>query len=250
MDFDSLLTLNALAAFLTLTVLEVVLGIDNVVVVAIVAERLEESVRAKARAIGLSLAMLMRIALLFAITWLMKLNNALFTLFDHEFSGKDLIMIAGGIFLLAKATKELHAAVEGEAHAGGKAATTFASAITTIVAMDVVFSIDSVLTAVGLTEHIAIMVAAVVIAVGVMIAFSGMLSRFIAKHPTTKVLALSFLLLIGVLLVADGLGHHVPRGYIYFALGFSVLVEGFNIRMRVKRSLAQEAISAINHGSR
>jgi predicted tellurium resistance membrane protein TerC len=238
---EELLTLQSLAAFLTLTLLEVVLGIDNVVVVAIVAERLEEKVRAKARVIGLTLAMVLRIALLFAITWLMKLTQPLFSVFDKEFTGKDLVMIGGGVFLLAKATKELHAAVEGEAHKGGKAAASFGAAIATIVAMDVVFSIDSVLTAVGMTKHIAIMVAAVVIAVGVMIAFSGALSRFISKHPTTKVLALAFLLLIGVLLVADGLGHHVPRGYIYFALGFSVLVEGFNIRMRVRRSLAQEA---------
>jgi predicted tellurium resistance membrane protein TerC len=238
---EELLTLNALAAFVTLTILEIILGIDNVVVVAIVADRLEESLRAKARFIGLSLAMVMRIALLFAITWLTRLEGGLFTLFEHEYSGRDLIMLVGGVFLIAKATKELHASVEGEAHASGKAAPSFGAAIVTIVAMDVVFSVDSVLTAVGLSEQLPIMVAAIVISVVVMLVFAGTISRFIAKHPTTKVLALSFLLLIGVLLVADGLGHHVPRGYVYFALGFSVLVEAANIRMRVKRSIAQTA---------
>jgi predicted tellurium resistance membrane protein TerC len=239
-----LLTLNALAAFATLTVLEIVLGIDNIVVVAIVANRLPQEQRDRARTTGLLLAMVFRIGLLFAITLVMRLSDTLFTLMEHEYSGKDLIMIAGGVFLLAKATKELHATVEGEAHGGaGAVATTFAKAIVTIVVMDVVFSIDSVLTAIGLSEQFTIMVAAIVISVIIMIIFAGSVSRFIARHPTTKILALAFLLLIGVLLVVDGFGTHVPRGYVYFALGFSVLVEAFNIRMKAKRSLAQEHLA-------
>ncbi|MFG0256634.1 MAG: TerC family protein [Phycisphaerales bacterium JB043] len=248
---EDLFTLSALAAFVTLTILEIVLGIDNIVVVAIVADRLPEEQRARARNIGLLLAMVFRIALLFAISAVMRLEQGLFTVFDHEYSGKDLIMIGGGVFLLAKATKELHATVEGEAHGGGGGVgSSFAKAIVTIVAMDAVFSIDSVLTAIGLSDQLPIMVSAIVISVMVMLIFAKRVSLFIARHPTTKVLALAFLLLIGVLLVVDGFGNHVPRGYVYFALGFSVFVEAVNIRMKVRRSLAQEQFERVREESR
>lgn len=243
--FENLLTFQALAAFLTLTLLEVVLGIDNIVVIAIVTGRLPEERRAAARRIGLSLAMLMRIGLLLGIAWIISLTKPLFEAFGYEFSWKDLIMIAGGLFLIAKATKELHATVEGvDHHAASRGAPSFMSAITQIILLDAVFSIDSVLTAVGMTEQVPIMIAAIVVAVGVMLVFAGAVSAFIERNPTTKVLALAFLLLIGVLLVADGLGQHVPRGYVYFALAFSLAVEGLNIRARIKRQRKAERAAA------
>lgn len=236
-----LLTFQALAAFLTLTLLEVVLGIDNIVVIAIVTGRLPKERQASARRVGLSLAMLMRIGLLLGIAWIVTLTQPLFEALGYEFSWKDLIMISGGLFLLAKATKELHATVEGVGHhAASRGAPSFMGAITQILILDAVFSIDSVLTAVGMTHQVPIMIAAIVVAVGVMLVFAGAVSAFIERNPTTKVLALAFLLLIGVLLVADGLGEHVPRGYVYFALAFSLAVEALNIRARVKRERQAE----------
>jgi len=240
-----LLTFQALAAFVTLTVLEVVLGIDNIVVIAIVTGRLPEERRPAARRIGLSLAMLMRIAMLLGIAWIITLTEPIVTAFGHEFSWKDFIMIGGGLFLLAKATKELHATVEGVDHeASARGAPSFMSAITQIILLDAVFSIDSVLTAIGMTDLLLIMIAAIVVAIGVMLVFAGAISGFIERHPTTKVLALAFLLLIGVLLVAEGLGQHVPRGYVYFALTFSLGVEALNIRARMKRQRKAEGEAA------
>jgi predicted tellurium resistance membrane protein TerC len=226
---------EAWISLLTLTVLEVVLGIDNVVFIAILADKLPVAQREKARRLGLSLALITRILLLLSITWIMGLNAQLFSLFGHAFAGRDLILLAGGLFLIAKATKEIHEKLEGEdGHVSRAVAPTFTSVITQILLLDVVFSLDSVITAVGMARHVAVMIAAVTIAVGFMLLFSGHISRFIARHPTLKILALSFLLLIGVVLVADGLGQHINKGYIYFAMAFSVFVEVLNLRLLAK----------------
>jgi len=220
-------------ALLTLTVLEIVLGIDNIVFIAILVGKLPESQRPRARMLGLAAAMLMRIALLFAITWIMRLTTPLFGIAGQEISGRDLILIAGGLFLLAKATWEIHDKLEGSSHeAKSVVHATFASVIAQIMVLDIVFSLDSVITAVGMAEHIEVMVAAVVIAVGVMMLAAGSVSDFVERHPTIKMLALSFLLLIGMSLVAEGLDQHIPKGYIYFAMGFSVFVEMLNLRLR------------------
>jgi predicted tellurium resistance membrane protein TerC len=202
-------------SLVTLTVLEIVLGIDNVVFIAILAGKLPPEQREKARRLGLSLALITRILLLLSITWIMGLKAELFRLFNRGFSGRDLILLAGGLFLLAKATKEIHEKLEGEdGRVSRKIAPTFASVITQILLLDLVFSLDSVITAVGMARLVGVMIAAVVIAVGFMLVFSASISRFIEKHPTLKMLALSFLLLIGVVLVADGLGQHINKGYI------------------------------------
>lgn len=229
-----LFTVENLLALLTLTSLEIVLGIDNVIFIAILCGKLPASRQAQARSIGLFLAMFMRIALLLAIGWVMGLTKPLFALIGHEFTGRDLILFFGGLFLIAKATFEIHGKLEGEeeAHAKKKVAASFGSVLFQIVLLDIVFSLDSVITAVGMANEIAVMVAAVVIAVAVMMAFAGSVSRFVEKHPTFKMLALSFLLLIGVVLVADGLGTHVAKGYIYFAMGFSLFVELLNLKAR------------------
>lgn len=232
-----LLTVENLVAFLTLAALEVVLGVDNVIVIAIVTGRLPEAQQARARLIGLSLAMIMRIGLLLTISWIMRLQHPLFTLdavgLAHAVSGKDLILICGGLFLLVKATKEIHATVEGT-HLGANAgrAPTFSAAILQIVLLDMVFSLDSVITAVGMAREIAVMVAAVVVAVVVMMVFAGRISRFVSRHPTVKLLALAFLIMIGVLLVAEGVGQHFDRRHIYFAMAFSLGVELLNMRAR------------------
>jgi len=229
-----LFTAENLLALLTLTSLEIVLGIDNVIFIAILCGKLPLSQQDRARKIGLFLAMFMRIALLLAIGWVMGLTKPLFALFAHEFTGRDLILFFGGLFLIAKATYEIHGKLEGEedAHATRKAGASFRSVLVQIMLLDIVFSLDSVITAVGMAREIAIMIAAVVIAVGVMMAFAGPVSRFVDKHPTFKMLALSFLLLIGVVLVADGLGRHIEKGYIYFAMGFSLGVELLNLKSR------------------
>jgi predicted tellurium resistance membrane protein TerC len=231
---------EAWIALVTLTVLEVVLGIDNIVFISVLASRLEESQRARARNIGLMLAMLMRIALLFTIAWMARLTAPLFEVLDHGVSGRDLILMIGGLFLLAKATHEIHEKIEGEHGSSAEAVVaTMGSVITQILLLDVVFSLDSVITAVGMAEDVRIMVAAVVIAVAIMMVAAGPVSRFVEAHPTVKMLALSFLLLIGMSLVADGVGFHIPKGYIYFAMGFSVFVEFLNLRAaehRRKRS--------------
>jgi predicted tellurium resistance membrane protein TerC len=223
-------------ALLTLTVLEIVLGIDNVIFISILVQRLPTEVRDRARIIGLGLAMGMRILLLLTISWIIGLTEPAFTI-GREFSWRDLILIGGGLFLLWKATTEIHESLEGEeAQTGvpGKPAA-FGAVLIQIVLLDIVFSLDSVLTAVGLVKEVPVMIAAVVIAVGVMLFASGPLAKFVHAHPSVKILALSFLLLIGVTLVADGFGFHIDKAYIYAAMGFSVFVEGLNLRRRRKR---------------
>jgi len=221
-------------ALITLTVLEIVLGIDNIVFISILAGKLRREDRERARKVGLSLAMFIRIGLLLSITWVMGLTAPIFTL-GKELSGRDLILIIGGLFLIAKSTHEIHEKLEGEE--GGdnaKVAASFTAVIVQILLLDIVFSLDSVITAVGMAEQVSIMILAVVIAVGVMLVSSGPISAFVEKHPTVKMLALSFLLLIGVSLIGEGLDQHIPKGYIYFAMGFSIFVEMINLRVRKK----------------
>jgi predicted tellurium resistance membrane protein TerC len=222
-------------ALVTLTVLEIVLGIDNIVFISILAGKLPNDMRARARRVGLTLAMLMRIALLLSITWVMRLTAPLFTLVGQEISGRDLILIVGGLFLLAKSTHEIHDKLEGdEGHASARVVTSFSAVIVQILLLDIVFSLDSVITAVGMAEDVAVMIVAVIVAVGVMLVSAGAISDFVDRHPTVKMLALSFLLLIGVSLVAEGLDQHIPKGYIYFAMSFSVFVELINLRVRAR----------------
>jgi predicted tellurium resistance membrane protein TerC len=224
-------------ALLTLTMLEIVLGIDNIVFISILAGKLRKEDRERARKVGLSLAMIIRILLLVSISWVMGLTAPLFALFGHQVSGRDLILILGGLFLLAKSTHEIHNNLEGEeGHATAKAAASFGSIIVQILLLDIVFSLDSVITAVGMAEDVSIMIIAVVVAVGVMLVASASISAFVERHPTVKMLALSFLLLIGVSLVADDFGQHIEKGYIYFAMGFSVFVEMINLKMRARRA--------------
>ena len=226
-------TSENLIALLTLSSIEIVLGIDNIVFISILCGKLPVEQQARGRQVGLLLAMGMRIALLLAISWVIGLTEPLFALLGQEFSGRDLILLGGGLFLVGKATWEIHDKLEGEAHAQPTArAASFGSVLAQILVLDVVFSLDSVITAVGLAREIAVMIAAVVIAVIVMMIFAGRISAFIEKHPTLKMLALSFLLLIGVMLIADGFGQHVSKGYVYFAMAFSVFVETLNIRLR------------------
>ena len=224
-------------ALATLTLLEIVLGIDNVIFISILVQRLPAEARDRARYIGLGLAMGMRILLLLTISWIIGLTEPLFEIVDRPISVRDLILIGGGVFLLWKATTEIHESLEGEeAHAPtASAAATMGGVLVQIVLLDIVFSLDSVLTAVGMVDEVPIMVAAVIIAVGVMLFASGPLARFVHAHPTVKMLALSFLLLIGVTLIADGLGLHIPKEYIYAAMAFSVFVEALNLRARRKR---------------
>jgi predicted tellurium resistance membrane protein TerC len=230
-----LLTTENLIALLTLSSLEIVLGIDNIVFISILVGKLPRERQASARRIGLLLAMGMRIALLLAISWVIGLTAPLFTLpvLDQEISGRDLILLLGGLFLVGKATWEIHDKLEGAAHSkAAPKASSFGSILFQIVLLDMVFSLDSVITAVGMAREIAVMVAAVVIAVAVMMVFAGPISDFIERHPTMKMLALSFLLLIGVVLIADGFEQHVSKGYIYFAMAFSLFVEILNLRLR------------------
>jgi predicted tellurium resistance membrane protein TerC len=227
---------QAWIALLTLTVLELVLGIDNVVFISILAGKLPRERQPRARTVGLALAMLMRIALLFSISWIIRLTAPLFTVMGEEISGRDLILFAGGLFLLGKSTYEIHARLEGEeGHGSARALSSFTSVIIQILLLDVVFSLDSVLTAIGMADHLAVMVTAVVVAVIFMMIFAGPISSFVERHPTVKMLALSFLLLIGVTLIAEGLDRHIPKGYIYFAMAFSVLVEMLNMKIRPTR---------------
>src|SRR5687768_8492533 len=222
-------------ALLTLTVLEIVLGIDNIVFISILAGKLPAAQRERARKVGLMLAMLMRVALLLSITWVMRLTTPLFEVFAQEISGRDLILIVGGLFLLAKSTHEIHDKLEGEeGHASAKVVTSFNAVIVQILLLDIVFSLDSVITAVGMADDVAVMIVAVIVAVGVMLVSAGGISNFVERHPTVKMLALSFLLLIGVSLVAEGLDQHIPKGYIYFAMAFSVFVEMINLRVRAR----------------
>ena len=225
-------------ALVTLTSLEVVLGIDNIIFISILAGKLPENQQNKARTIGLALAMLVRIGLLFSLTWIMRLTAPMFTLLGNEISGRDIILILGGLFLLGKSTYEIHDKLEGEeAHSSaGIKMPSFASVIFQILLLDIVFSLDSVITAIGMANEIWIMITAVVIAVVFMMVSAAPISNFVHRHPTVKMLALSFLLLIGVTLVAEGLDQHIPKGYIYFAMAFSVFVEMINLRIRRNRS--------------
>jgi len=227
-------------ALLTLTALEIVLGIDNIIFISIIAGKLPKNQQNLGRQVGLVMAMVTRILLLFSLTWLTKLTSPLFTVFSYDISGRDLILIAGGLFLLGKSTFEIHERLEGEeGHASQKVAVSFTGVIVQIMILDIVFSLDSVITAIGMVNEIGIMVAAVVIAVGIMLFASAPISTFVNDRPTLKILALSFLLLIGFSLVADGLGFYIPKGYIYFAMGFSVFVEVINLQVRAKTEPVQ-----------
>lgn len=222
-------------ALLTLTALEIVLGIDNIIFISILAGKLPRQQQSKARLTGLAFAMLTRIGLLFSLTWIMKLTTPLFSVLTQEISGRDIILISGGLFLLAKSTHEIHSKLEGEQGGSSKRiGPSFTGVIIQIALLDIVFSLDSVITAVGMVSNLAIMISAVVIAVLFMMFFSGSISSFVERHPTIKILALSFLLLIGVTLIAEGFDQHISKGYIYFAMAFSVFVEMLNMKMRAK----------------
>jgi predicted tellurium resistance membrane protein TerC len=232
---------NAWASLLTLTVMEIVLGIDNIVFISVLVSRLPAEHARRARGIGLSLALVFRIVLLMFLSFLIGLSAPLFDVVGHTVTWRDMILIAGGLFLLYKATHEIHRSIEGEEETpGGAVRNVFGAIVAQIIVIDLVFSVDSIITAIGMAEHIEIMVAAVVIAIAVMFAASGPIARFIHDHPTTKMLALSFLMLVGVALVADGVGFHVPRGYIYFAMAFSASVELFNVLSQRRRKRLRE----------
>jgi len=229
---------HAWLALATLTALEIVLGVDNIIFISILCGRLPEHQRARARTIGLMFAMVTRIGLLFTLTWLMTLTAPLFDLLGKEISGRDLILIGGGLFLMWKSVHEIHNSLEGEDDAPGGAAVvtaTFGAVILQIAIIDIVFSLDSVITAVGMVDELAIMVIAIVIAVGVMLFAASPIGEFVDRHPTIKMLALSFLLLVGVALIGEGWGMHIPKGYIYFAMAFAVAVEMLNLRVRARR---------------
>jgi predicted tellurium resistance membrane protein TerC len=231
---------QAWIGFLTLTALEIVLGVDNIIFISILSGKLPASQQARARRLGLLLAMVMRILLLFSLSFIVRLTKPLFTVFSHDVSGRDLVLLIGGLFLVAKSTHEIHDRLEGhEGHASAKVAPSFRAVLIQIMLLDIVFSLDSVITAVGMVRQIGVMVAAVVVAVGFMMFFAGAISDFVHRHPTVKMLALAFLLMIGMMLIVDGGGYHVPKGYIYFAMAFSVFVEMLNIRMRTKAAPVQ-----------
>jgi predicted tellurium resistance membrane protein TerC len=222
--------------FVTLLALEIVLGIDNVVFISILAGKLPTAQQARARQVGLGLALLMRILLLLTLSWVIRLTSPLFSLIGHEISGRDLILILGGLFLLGKSTYEIHDRLEGEeGHATARVTASFPAVVAQIVVLDAVFSLDSVITAVGMVEELGVMVSAVIVAVAIMLVSAGAISTFVNRHPTVKMLALSFLLLIGLALLLDGFDQHIPKGYIYFAMGFSLLVELLNLRVRARR---------------
>ncbi len=224
-------------ALFTLTALEIVLGIDNIVFISILAGKLPVEQQARARTLGLALAMFTRVGLLFSLSWIIRLTAPLFTILGQEISRRDLILIGGGLFLIGKSTHEIHGKLEGEeGERTSWTAANFGSTIVQILLLDIVFSLDSVITAVGMVDQLAVMVAAVIIAVGVMLIASGPISAFVEQHPTVKMLALSFLLLIGVSLLAEGFDQHIPKGYIYFAMGFSVLVEALNLWARGRKN--------------
>jgi predicted tellurium resistance membrane protein TerC len=230
---------NAWLAFATLTALEIVLGIDNVVFISILADKLPPERRDRARKIGLALAMLMRIGLLFSLAWIIQLTAPLFSVMGEEISGRDLVLLLGGLFLLAKSTHEIHNSLEGEeGEVSARVRPSFSSVLIQIVLLDVVFSLDSVITAVGMADELPIMIAAVVVAVTVMMIFAGAINDFVTRHPTIKMLALSFLLLIGATLIAEGIDQNIPKGYIYFAMCFALGVEMLNLRARRRRAAA------------
>ncbi|MDA1028483.1 MAG: TerC family protein [Bacteroidetes bacterium] len=228
---------NAWIAFGTLTALEIVLGVDNIIFISILSSRLPKDQQPRARFLGLAMALVGRVVLLLSLAWIMRLTAPLFTVLEMAVSGRDLILIGGGLFLLAKSTHEIHNKLEGEEeHATGKKVVTFGNVLFQIFLLDMVFSLDSVITAVGMVDQIPIMIAAIVTAILFMMVSAEAVSAFIEKHPTVKMLALSFLLMVGVALIAEGLDFHMPRGYIYFAMAFSVLVEMLNLKIRGKRS--------------
>lgn len=230
---DFLLNPEIWIAFFTLTALELVLGIDNIIFISIVVDKLPKETREFARKLGLFLAMFMRIGLLLALSWIVGMTEPVFTVFDIGFSGRDLILIGGGLFLIWKSTGEVHQLLEGEeGEESRKIANSFVGVILQIMMIDLIFSLDSIITAVGMVREVGVMIAAVVASVGLMMLFAGAIGRFVSEHPTIKMLALSFLVVVGVVLIADGFGHHVPKGYIYFAMAFSVCVEMLNIRLR------------------
>ncbi|KYG78621.1 putative tellurium resistance membrane protein TerC [Roseivirga ehrenbergii] len=232
---EALLTSEGLVALLTLTFLEVILGVDNIIFISIVSNRLPEADRKKTRNLGLGLALIMRIGLLLGISWIIGFTEPLFTVLEHDVSIKDLILILGGLFLIGKSTTEIHHTLEGdEHHVKNSKSVTVSKVILQIVALDIVFSFDSILTAVGLTEHVLIMIIAVTLAMIVMISSAGKISAFINKHPSLQMLAMSFLILIGFMLVLEGIGEHIEKGYIYFAVFFSLSVEALNMRKRSK----------------
>ena len=235
---------QAWVALLTLTLLEIVLGIDNIIFISILVGRLPAHQRQRARTLGLGLAMVSRILLLLSLAWVMSLTSPLFSVWELELSGRDLILLLGGLFLLGKSTHEIHANLEGpgEAHEAGAAAS-FGAILAQIAIIDVVFSLDSVITAVGMADHIQVMIIAVVLAIGVMMVSAKAIGDFVDRHPTIKMLALSFLILIGVTLVAEGLSFHIPKGYVYFAMAFSVSVEMLNIRVRARRREARNPVN-------
>ncbi|MGW0191950.1 TerC family protein [Nonomuraea sp. NPDC003201] len=228
--------------FFTLVALEIVLGIDNIIFISILAGKLPPEQRDRARVLGLGAALITRLLLLLALSWVVQLTEPLFAVFGHEISGRDLILLLGGLFLLGKSVTEIGHSMDGPVGKDGKkaAAASFASVIIQIMVLDIVFSLDSVITAVGMVDTLGVMIAAVVVAVLVMLFASGPISRFVDRHPSIKMLALSFLVLIGVVLIAEGFGQHIPKGYIYFAMAFSLVVELLNIRMRSKRAVPQE----------
>jgi predicted tellurium resistance membrane protein TerC len=228
-----------IVALITLTVLEVVLGVDNVIFISILSGKLPKEQQKLARRVGLGAAMLMRLVLLAFIAWIAGLTRPLFDVFGRDISGRDLILLGGGLFLLAKATWEIHDKLEGPEHGGARPAVSFLSVITQVMILDIVFSLDSVITAIGMADELSVMMTAVVLAVLVMLVAAEPISAFVEDHPTIKILALSFLLLIGLSLVAEGLGQHISKGYIYFAMGFSVFVEVINIRVRRKGAPVQ-----------
>ena len=226
---------HAWVAFLTLLALEIVLGIDNIIFISILAGKLPAEQQQRARFIGLSLALFIRVALLFSLSWVIGLTAPIFSVLGHEISGRDLILIGGGLFLLAKATYEIHDNLEGEeGHASKRVTASFLSVIIQIILLDAVFSLDSVITAIGMVSQVGLMISAVVVAIGFMMLFAGPVGNFVARHPTIKMLALSFLLLIGMTLLVEAFEVHIPKGYIYFAMGFSVFVEMLNLRLRKK----------------
>ena len=243
--FEWIASPEAWVALATLTALEIVLGIDNIIFISILVSRLPEAQRNRARHLGLMLAMGSRLALLFSLSWIMGLTNDWFHVFGQGISGRDIILIGGGLFLLAKSTHEIHASLEGPtAENGGTAAvTTFSGVLMQIAVIDIVFSLDSVITAVGLAKHIAVMVLAILVSVGVMIAAARPIGEFVERHPSVKMLAMSFLILVAVTLVAEGMDFHIPKGYVYFAMAFSFGVEMLNIRVRARRAQSADSVA-------
>ncbi len=238
---------EAWIALATLTALEIVLGIDNIIFISIIVGRLPKGQQGKGRIIGLGLAMLTRIALLLSITWVMGLTTGLFTLLSHTFSGRDLILLGGGLFLLAKSTQEIHQSLEGEAESKtGGTGSNFIMTMVQIAVIDIVFSLDSVITAVGLADDVQVMIIAIMISIGIMMLAAKSISDFVEEHPTIKMLALSFLILVGVTLLAEGVGFEIPKGYIYFAMAFSISVEMLNIRLRKKAAKPVHLHSTMN----